>query len=86
MDTSKEFEDDLMQLAQGLGHADRHAGLNEYCSGLTLPLSRKNVEPVAAPQTCAGASSAKRHVADSITTLRLQLSVALTNVLGKLSA
>jgi SRSO17 transposase len=31
-----------------LGHADRVAGLKDYCSGLMLPLSRKSVEPMAA--------------------------------------
>jgi SRSO17 transposase len=35
-------------LAAGLGHADRHAGLKGYCTGLMLPLSRKSVEPMAA--------------------------------------
>jgi len=35
-------------LAQGLGHADRHAGLQGYCTGLMLPLARKSVEPMAA--------------------------------------
>jgi len=43
-----EFEAYLNHLAQELGHADRHAGLKGYCSGLVLPLSRKSVEPMAA--------------------------------------
>ncbi len=48
MDLSKEFEGYMAHLAQGLGHADRHAGLAGYCTGLMLPLSRKSVEPMAA--------------------------------------
>jgi SRSO17 transposase len=48
MDASKEFERYMAHLAQGLGHADRHAGLAGYCTGLMLPLSRKSVEPMAA--------------------------------------
>src|SRR6202008_1840922 len=43
-----EFDAYLNHLAQALGHADRHAGLKGYCSGLVLPLSRKSVEPMAA--------------------------------------
>src|ERR1700741_3225496 len=43
-----EFDAYLNHLAQVLGHADRHAGLKGYCSGLVLPLSRKSVEPMAA--------------------------------------
>ena len=48
MDLIKDFDRYLTHLAQGLGHADRHAGLNGYCTGLMLPLSRKSVEPMAA--------------------------------------
>ncbi len=48
MDASTEFELYLTHLSQGLGHADRHAGLSGYCTGLMLPLSRKSVEPMAA--------------------------------------
>lgn len=40
MDLSKEFERYMAHLAQGLGHADRHAGLSGYCTGLMLLLSR----------------------------------------------
>jgi len=47
-DDIDEFEAYLNHLAQELGHADRHAGLKGYCSGLVLPLSRKSVEPMAA--------------------------------------
>ena len=45
MDTSKEFVRYLAHLAEGLGQADGHAGLSDYCTGLMLPLSRKSVEP-----------------------------------------
>lgn len=48
MDIAKEFDDYMAYLVQGLGHADRHAGLSGYCTGLMLPLSRKSVEPMAA--------------------------------------
>jgi len=48
MDAYTEFEHYLSHLSQGLGHADRHAGLSGYCTGLMLPLSRKSVEPMAA--------------------------------------
>jgi SRSO17 transposase len=48
MAKSERFDEYLAHLAEGLGHADRHAGLRGYCTGLMLPLSRKSVEPMAA--------------------------------------
>lgn len=45
---SNRFEKYLEYLAEGLGHADRHVGLRDYCKGLMLPLERKSVEPLAA--------------------------------------
>ena len=48
MDAIDEFNRYIAHLAQELGHADRHAGLNDYCTGLMLPLARKSVEPIAA--------------------------------------
>lgn len=48
MDASKQFARYMEHLSEGLGHADRHAGLTGYCTGLMLPLSRKSVEPMAA--------------------------------------
>lgn len=48
MDATAKFEQYLDHLAEGLGHADRRAGLRGYCTGLMLPLSRKSVEPMAA--------------------------------------
>lgn len=48
MGASKRFDRYMAHLAQGLGHADRHAGLKGYCTGLMLPLARKSVEPMAA--------------------------------------
>ena len=48
MDIFKEFSQYVAHLSEGLGHADRHAGLSGYCTGLMLPLSRKSVEPMAA--------------------------------------
>lgn len=48
MNAAKEFSQYVAHLSEGLGHADRHAGLSGYCTGLMLPLSRKSVEPMAA--------------------------------------
>ena len=48
MEISQEFNRYVAHLSEGLGHADRHAGLSGYCTGLMLPLSRKSVEPMAA--------------------------------------
>ena len=42
-----EFERYLAHLGEGLGHADRRAGLRGYCAGLMSPLKRKSVEPMA---------------------------------------
>jgi SRSO17 transposase len=44
----QEFERYLEHLGEGLGHADRRAGLRGYCTGLMAPLKRKSVEPMAA--------------------------------------
>ncbi len=48
MDDLHEFERYMAHLSEGLGHADRHAGLRGYCTGLMSPLARKSVEPMAA--------------------------------------
>jgi len=48
MNAADRFDRYLEHLSEGLGHADRHAGLRGYCTGLMLPLSRKSVEPMAA--------------------------------------
>ena len=48
MSAIERFDEYMDHLAQGLGHADRRAGLRGYCTGLMLPLSRKSVEPMAA--------------------------------------
>ncbi len=48
MNAADRFDHYLEHLSEGLGHADRHAGLRGYCTGLMLPLSRKSVEPMAA--------------------------------------
>ena len=47
-DADQEFESYLDGLCEALGHADRAAGLKDYCRGLLLPLERKSVEPLAA--------------------------------------
>jgi SRSO17 transposase len=43
MDVIERFDAYLRHLADGLGHSDRHAGLNGYCMGLMLPLARNSV-------------------------------------------
>lgn len=48
MSAAERFEQYMEHVAAGLGHADRHAGLRGYCTGLMLPLERKSVEPMAA--------------------------------------
>lgn len=48
MSAPERFEQYMKHLCEGLGHADRHAGLRGYCTGLMLPLTRKSVEPIAA--------------------------------------
>lgn len=48
MSASARFDQYMEHLSQALGHADRHAGLKGYCTGLMLPLARKSVEPMAA--------------------------------------
>ena len=51
-------------MCEGLGHADRHAGLKGYCAGLMLPLARKSVEPMAAglePQRVSACHQALHH-------------------------
>jgi len=47
MEEIREFERYMAHLSEGLGHADRHAGLRGYCTGLMAPLKRKSVEPMA---------------------------------------
>ncbi len=48
MDELREFDRYMAYLNECLGHADRHAGLRGYCTGLMSPLQRKSVEPMAA--------------------------------------
>ena len=48
MDIAKKLDQYMAYLMQGLGHADPHAGLTGYCTGLMPPLARKSVEPMAA--------------------------------------
>jgi len=38
----------IEHLSKATGHADRHAPLGEYCTGLLLPGERKSIEPIAA--------------------------------------
>ena len=47
MEELREFERYMSHLSEGLGHADRHAGLRGYSTGLMSPLKRKSVEPMA---------------------------------------
>lgn len=48
MTMNDELDRYLDRLAGVLGHADRRAGLMDYCHGLMLPIKRKSVEPLAA--------------------------------------
>ena len=48
MGAAERFGQYMALLSGGLGHADRHAGLRGYCTGLMLPIARKSVEPMAA--------------------------------------
>ena len=48
LDGLVEFDRYLAYLCEALGHADRNAGLMDYCRGLMLPIGRKSVEPLAA--------------------------------------
>ena len=65
----QEFERYLAHLGEGLGHADRQAGLRGYCTGLMSPLKRKSVEPMAshlAPSATRSRHQSLHHfVADS---------------------
>ncbi|HEU4921501.1 MAG TPA: IS701 family transposase, partial [Burkholderiales bacterium] len=42
------FHAHIEHLSEAMGHADRHAPLAEYCTGLLLPGERKSIEPMAA--------------------------------------
>jgi SRSO17 transposase len=59
MNELREFDRYMAHLSEGLGHADRHAGLRGYCTGLMSPLTRKSVEPMAAH--LAPASTRSKH-------------------------
>ncbi len=48
MDSLGDLASYLEFLCEGLGHADRHGSLMDYCRGLMLPIARKSVEPLAA--------------------------------------
>src|SRR6516164_7723704 len=47
-DSEKRFAAYVEQLTSVIGHADRKRPLNNYCTGLVMPLERKSVEPLAA--------------------------------------
>lgn len=59
MEELREFERYMAHLSEGLGHADRHAGLRGYCTGLMAPLKRKSVESMGAH--LAPAATRSRH-------------------------
>ena len=48
MESEERFAAYVEQLASVMGHADRKRPLNDYCTGLVMPLERKSVEPLAA--------------------------------------
>jgi len=47
-ESERRFAEYVEQLANVMGHADRKRPLNDYCTGLVMPLERKSVEPMAA--------------------------------------
>jgi SRSO17 transposase len=47
-ESEKRFAAYIERLASVVGHADRNRPLNDYCTGLVMPLERKSVEPLAA--------------------------------------
>jgi SRSO17 transposase len=47
-ESEKRFAAYIEQLASVMGHAERKRPLNDYCTGLVMPLERKSVEPLAA--------------------------------------
>ena len=47
-ESEQRFAAYVEQLSKVMGHADRKRPLNDYCTGLVLPLERKSVEPLAA--------------------------------------
>jgi SRSO17 transposase len=47
-ESEKRFAAYVEQLAGVIGHADKERPLRDYCTGLTMPLERKSVEPLAA--------------------------------------
>ena len=58
------FEAYLERLGTVVGHADRHAPLRAYLTGLLLPGERKSVEPMAAkvdPQHAAARHQSMHH-------------------------
>jgi SRSO17 transposase len=48
LESEERFAVYVEQLASVMGHADRKKPLNDYCTGLVMPLERKSVEPLAA--------------------------------------
>ena len=48
MESEERFAAYVEQLASVMGHADRKRPLNDYCTGLVMPLEGKSVEPLAA--------------------------------------
>ena len=81
MELLVEFDEYLEHLCGALGHADRNAGLMDYCRGLMLPIERKSVEPLAAhtdPLHVRSKHQSLHHfVADSTAQRRIPLYTAL---------
>ena len=47
-ESEQRFAAYVERLSSVMGHADRKRPLNDYCTGLMMPLERKSVEPLAA--------------------------------------
>jgi SRSO17 transposase len=82
------FDDYIDRLAVAVGHADRHAPLAAYLTGLLLPGERKSVEPMAAkldPRHVSRAHQAMHHfVANAPWEARELLAVARDYALAQL--
>ena len=70
MDELQEFERYMVHLSGGLGHADRHAGLRGYCTGLMAPLKRKGVLTLTELTLAAQSGACVKKIAGSISVVQ----------------
>ena len=63
-DRGGRYQSYISKLAKEVGRANRSGQMNDYCSGLLMPLERKSVEPIAAvtePSRCAAKHQSLLH-------------------------